>query len=189
MTIDISVWGPCCWKFLHTLSFAYPPTASRKRTKSMFTFLHSFAEQIPCAKCMHHMQQMLSEQLVNSASPHLVGRDALSRFIVDLHNQVNQRISKPQQLYADVHHAYMDAVEEQSTCGFDATVEKCTTEDDEEQAGGVEVALEDSARAARINVSSDAHDLTLLIGCAVGVLIVCVLMIVYGIWVGRSRRR
>lgn len=188
MGVDITVWGPCSWKFLHTLSFAYPVKASRKRMKSMHTFLHAFAQCLPCNVCARHMASMLQERLPQSTSEHLAGRDSLTRFIVELHNAVNERLSKPIHFYSDVYREYMhDEPTEDSLCGLEAHGEDCAVDDavDVLDAAASPTA---SARAARVNVSSDAHDLTLLISCAVGVTIVCLLMIAYGLWAGKRRR-
>ena len=87
----ISVWGPSAWNFLHTISFSFPVLPTEEERKDMEQFLLSFSKVIPCAKCRDHFSEMLQSSMHNHV---FSSRETLSRFLVHLHNKVNQRIGK-----------------------------------------------------------------------------------------------
>ena len=91
---DIAVWGPCGWNFIHAMSFAYSISPSFSERTQMFTFLHSFAQVLPCLRCRVHFIKLLNTYLPTVSSEHLETRESLVRFLVDAHNMVNKRIAK-----------------------------------------------------------------------------------------------
>lgn len=85
-------WGTSLWKGMHTCSFAYPdnPTEDDKHHfESMILGIQSF---LPCPKCQRHFAQMLQEHPIQDVWH---SRDALTQWLVMLHNKVNQRLGKP----------------------------------------------------------------------------------------------
>lgn len=108
----IASWGPAGWTFLHTVSFAYPDRPSPTQRAQMYTFLHSFADVIPCADCRMHFRKLLAD-LGPSAdeSEILESRDACSRFLVHAHNSVNARLGRVRYAYDDVRKMYTGGAE------------------------------------------------------------------------------
>ena len=105
--LSIEKWGPCGWNFLHAISFTYPKTPTLKQKTTMRAFLHSVGRVLPCPVCNTHFTKMIERELADEESPPLSGRDALSRFLVAAHNQVNARLNKRQMSYAEVVQQYM----------------------------------------------------------------------------------
>lgn len=92
--LSIESWGPKAWGLLHIGSFMYPEEPTAHERRSMFNFLHSLSDVIPCSVCRTHFTRSLAEHAPSPDSAALSGRDALSRYLVDLHNQVNARTGK-----------------------------------------------------------------------------------------------
>lgn len=104
--LSIEVWGPKAWGMLHIGSFMYPVVSSAADRQRMYSFLHSFAHIIPCERCRTHFQLSLKAHVESVDSPTLAGREALSRYVVDLHNRVNQRLGKRIWRYEDAMSLY-----------------------------------------------------------------------------------
>ena len=91
--MDTRVWGPHAWEFIHTVSFAYPENPTFQDRERYTTFFHSLAHVLPCPTCRNHFNKLLHNDL--PISKHLGSQEALSRWAVDAHNIVNERLGKP----------------------------------------------------------------------------------------------
>jgi len=104
--LDAQAWGASGWTFLHACVFSYPerdPTAAMRQ--SAFWLLRSLDHMLPCEKCAEHYRY--ATRHVTSPQHNVFNtRSALSRFYVDLHNDVNERLSKPIVSYDKVERAY-----------------------------------------------------------------------------------
>lgn len=104
---SIQSWGPAGWTYLHATSFVYPESPSEEDKWRYYEFLQHFANVIPCKLCRRHFKDMLRSNLTERhQSDPFRSRDRLSRFLVDLHNQVNERLGKRQVKYETVLHWY-----------------------------------------------------------------------------------
>lgn len=93
--LDIGVWGPNGWNFLHAVSFAYPvnPTGDERRTMS--TFLSATSKVLPCKTCCTHFANYLAYLGPNlESTKELSSRQELTKLLVDVHNTVNARLGK-----------------------------------------------------------------------------------------------
>lgn len=102
--MDTLSWGPQAWRFLHSITFAYPvknpSDAQKKQTKEFFTYLQFL---LPCPECKQHYSQLLILKPIDNA---LDSQDSLSRWLVNIHNQVNKRLGKPEMPYEIVKDKY-----------------------------------------------------------------------------------
>jgi hypothetical protein len=106
--LSIEKWGPCGWNFLHAVSFTYPKVPTLEQKKTMYAFLHTVGRVLPCPVCNTHFTQMIERELAaEELSTQLTSRDALSRFLVAAHNEVNVRLNKRQLTYDEVVQQYM----------------------------------------------------------------------------------
>lgn len=103
-----SVWGPSAWRFLHAVTFAYPEEPNADQQQAALELFHSLRFMIPCGDCCGHY---CSE--IRSSPPQVKSRDALSRWLVDLHNRVNARLGKSQYVYEAARKEYLA---EESQC-------------------------------------------------------------------------
>ena len=83
-------WGPAAWKFFETVAFGYPDNPSAAEKAAAVDFFSSLVYLLPCAKCKIHFAQNIKNLPINAES-----RDTLSRWVVDVHNIVNDSLGKP----------------------------------------------------------------------------------------------
>lgn len=97
------IWGPAAWRFLHTITFAYPdiPTIEQKRSyKLFFEQLHNV---LPCTICREHFKENLKKYPIESG---LDSKDKLVKWLIDFHNEVNKSLGKRQYSYKEVYKLY-----------------------------------------------------------------------------------
>lgn len=86
-------WGKPFWNVMHSITFTYPdnPTDDDKeRVRAFFRIIPHF---LPCSICgLHFFKEMGDHPLTDEV---LVSMDSLSRWLVELHNNVNVRLKKP----------------------------------------------------------------------------------------------
>ena len=90
-----AVWGPHGWGFIHAACFAYPETPRGEQRRAMYNFLLAIGQVLPCKECAAEWAAMLRQTLRSTRSEHLASRDALARWSVARHNDVNERLGKP----------------------------------------------------------------------------------------------
>ena len=89
-------WGPSAWKFLHTITFAYPDAPDQPTRERTYRFFEMLQHVLPCAKCRGHYR----EKFRNITSDIFRSREVLTRWLVDLHNVVNASHGKKPLSYA-----------------------------------------------------------------------------------------
>ena len=112
-----NVWGPSAWRFLHSVTFAYPDAPSKEHKEAARSLFRSLKLMLPCGDCCTHYCSGFDGDPVDN---HLHSRDALSRWLVAFHNKVNARLGKPEVQFEEAKAQY-DAEDEtcsaQTTCG------------------------------------------------------------------------
>ena len=99
--MQVSVWGPCIWTFLHTLSFNYKINPTAEDKKHYRDFILSLQYILPCGKCRENLKHNLKK--LPLTDEHLENRDTFSRYIYTLHEVVNTMLNKKSNLtYEDV---------------------------------------------------------------------------------------
>lgn len=102
--LDVRIWGPKAWEFMHAVTFAYPvENPTHEEQENMRNFFHAIGSNLPCDKCRYHFLKMLKEHPVPVQS-----RRELSEWLVDRHNDVNRRLGKPIYPYSFVEKKYID---------------------------------------------------------------------------------
>lgn len=82
------IWGPAAWKFIHSVSLAYPINPSNEEKENMLTFITILPKILPCEKCRYNcMTHMGTLQITDDI---LSSRDKLIKWFIDLHNCVNK---------------------------------------------------------------------------------------------------
>lgn len=89
--IDPKIWGKSLWTSMYAIAVSYPsdaPTGSQiLAAKKFFT---SFSELLPCEDCRLHYREYLKQ---NPVVPHLGSNANLTRWVIDLNNSVNKRVT------------------------------------------------------------------------------------------------
>lgn len=90
--MDVNFWGPSAWRFLHSITFAYPECPEAAQKKDMTQFLVALAGVLPCTFCRKHYTTWLAEHPLSDV---VNNWQNLSHWMVNLHNNVNKRHGKP----------------------------------------------------------------------------------------------
>lgn len=97
---DPKIWGPHLWYYMHYSAANYPNSPTAHQKHAMKQWLQSLSVTIPCGNCGHHFNQYIRkhqhrmDEICNS-------RETLFRFLVDIHNKVNQTHGKPAMSYKE----------------------------------------------------------------------------------------
>lgn len=100
-----SIWGPCLWHSLHTISFNYPINPYHADKIHYFNFFKSLKYVIPCKACRDNYTLNLKK--LNFGMHWFVDRYTLSKYIYELHELVNKHLNKQSNLtYEDVRNRF-----------------------------------------------------------------------------------
>ena len=97
------LWGPGAWKFLHSITFNYPKAPTSRDKEYHANFFNSLQNVIPCEKCAYHYYEHIKDDPIE---PALESRDTLVRWLIKIHNKVNEDLGKPQYTYEQVIEEY-----------------------------------------------------------------------------------
>lgn len=91
----VEFFGPCTWKTMHAVAFNYgvdPTRPSPEEENAARHFFDALKHLLPCEACGKHYQAYLEKH-----PPDVTSREALSRWVYDLHSNVNERrhVSNP----------------------------------------------------------------------------------------------
>jgi mitochondrial FAD-linked sulfhydryl oxidase len=81
--------GKSTWTFLHTTAAYYPVNPSPQHRRSMLSLLQSLPVLYPCNYCAEHLGGEMQKN-----PPDVSGRAQLSKWLCDVHNEVNERLGK-----------------------------------------------------------------------------------------------
>lgn len=103
MDYEPQEWGPSAWTFLHTVSFAYPDDPDEATRHSTRRFFETLQHVLPCANCREHYRDRFITAALRDP---FQSRDALTRWLVALHNDVNASHGKAAVAYEVVQATY-----------------------------------------------------------------------------------
>ncbi|CCW65292.1 unnamed protein product [Phytomonas sp. EM1] len=81
--------GRAGWDILHTAAATYPYQPTPAQQKAMRDFIYSWSEVYACEWCGYHMRRYLQ-----SHPPLVDDKPAITRYLCELHNDVNRRLGK-----------------------------------------------------------------------------------------------
>jgi len=81
---DTALLGRSTWTFLHTTAAYYPLRAPPDTQNNMLKLLSSLSLLYPCVPCAEDFQEKVKE-----TPPDVSGREGLSRWLCERHNEVN----------------------------------------------------------------------------------------------------
>ena len=97
------VWGPHFWYILHIVSFEYPEHPSEYDKRSYYMFYQSIGDILPCEDCRKHYKHFFHAYPIQ---PHLGGKSELVKWVIQMHNFVNEKNGKPVLTVAEVLNIY-----------------------------------------------------------------------------------
>ena len=108
-SIKPNLWGPHGWKFMHYVSLGYPENPTDDNKNRYKNFYYSLQDVLPCEKCRENYKQNINK---NPIDPHLVNKESLIKWVIDIHNQVNIELNKPTLDYQEATELYLNATED-----------------------------------------------------------------------------
>ena len=87
-----SIWGPPLWHFLHTMSFNYPCSPTKKDKQYYKQFIESLANILPCKYCRENLPKNFKQSKYSSKV--YTNRNSFSRWMFTLHETVNKMLGK-----------------------------------------------------------------------------------------------
>lgn len=94
-----TLWGPPLWDLLHYITFNYCHQDSKKVQR---LFEHHLPNLMPCKHCREHYKSYIINHPIQ-----LKNKDALSRWLVGIHNLTNKQLGKKSQEFTRVARKYM----------------------------------------------------------------------------------
>lgn len=82
-------WGPSLWKAMHAIAFTYPDKPTPEQRKDYIDFFRSLGPVLPCPSCAVHYQEYINANPIEANDT-----ESLSRWVYDLHDNVNKRNGK-----------------------------------------------------------------------------------------------
>ncbi|KAI0630669.1 ERV/ALR sulfhydryl oxidase domain-containing protein [Trametes polyzona] len=86
---DVEQLGRATWTFLHTTAAYYPDAPTMNHRVNMLSLLRALPVLYPCSVCATHLGEAMKTR-----PPDVSGRAALSRWLCEQHNEVNERLGK-----------------------------------------------------------------------------------------------
>jgi hypothetical protein len=114
--MDPNIWGPKAWFFLHTITFNYPENPSEEDKIIYSSFFNSLTNVLPCSVCANHYKENI---LKHPIEDNLDKKDDLVKWLIMIHNEVNESNSKPTLTVDEVLDYYREQYEIHSKLSVD----------------------------------------------------------------------
>jgi FAD-linked sulfhydryl oxidase len=97
--------GRASWAYLHTLAAFYPEKPSRELSDGMASFMYQYSAYYPCNYCADRTNEELDRNPPRTSSQ----RD-FSLWMCEIHNEVNERLNKPQFDCSKINERWRDGI-------------------------------------------------------------------------------
>ena len=87
--MEPNIWGPPAWTFLHSVTLNYPDIPSSEHKTNYKKFFESLGDVLPCPTCKKHYKENIIKHPIR-----LDSKDDLTKWLVDIHNKVNEKNDK-----------------------------------------------------------------------------------------------
>ena len=97
--IGPDTWGPVVWHALHYITLGYPTNPSEEKKQKYKQFFTLLSDVIPCSICATHYSENLLKMPLSDEV--LSTKESLIKWLIDVHNVVNEMTNKPIVKYKD----------------------------------------------------------------------------------------
>jgi hypothetical protein len=94
--LNTSVWGPCIWFFLHSVSFNYPLKPTEEDKVNYRNFILNLKNILPCGKCRKNLVKNFKKKPITYND--MENRNSFSKYIYDFHEIINTMLHKKSNL-------------------------------------------------------------------------------------------
>ncbi|XP_043263985.1 FAD-linked sulfhydryl oxidase ALR isoform X1 [Colletes gigas] len=88
--LDKDELGSRTWSFLHTMAAYYPDHPNEEQQSDITKFFYTFSKFYPCYVCAQDLQEQLKHY-----PPQTDSQKKLSRWLCNIHNEINRKLGKP----------------------------------------------------------------------------------------------
>lgn len=103
--MDPNVWGPHAWIFLHSITLSYPECPTEKDKDNIKNFFNNLQHVLPCGSCRTHFNNNIKKYPLTDKI--LCSKEAVVKWLVDIHNEVNILNNKSTITYNDFLYKYV----------------------------------------------------------------------------------
>ncbi len=104
--LNPSVWGRHAWIFLHSITINYPECPTHEDKQNIKNFFMILPTVLPCLKCRDHLNKNYHKHPLTEKV--LCDKDALIKWLIDVHNEINKQSGKKELSYDEVLKQYYD---------------------------------------------------------------------------------
>ena len=104
-------WGSSFWITAHTVAAGYPKTPTSEEQNKFKEYFDTFEYILPCQECRENWKLVLEQRPLTEAA--LANRITLSRWVLDVHNLVNEKLGKKPYNWKYVTHRFQGIEETQ----------------------------------------------------------------------------
>lgn len=90
-----AIWGPPLWTYLHTISFYYPWNPTSRQVNDYYQQMKLLATTLPCNLCRENYRNNIKKKHLKLTKEVFKNRYTFSKWVYDLHNEVNIHLGKP----------------------------------------------------------------------------------------------
>ncbi|KAG8876970.1 hypothetical protein FRB98_006939 [Tulasnella sp. 332] len=83
--------GRATWKLIHTMTLRFPEKPTQDERHALESYFYLLSRLYPCGECATEFQQLLKKY-----PPQTSSRKTASLWLCYVHNQVNERLKKPE---------------------------------------------------------------------------------------------
>ncbi|EIN06654.1 hypothetical protein PUNSTDRAFT_54065 [Punctularia strigosozonata HHB-11173 SS5] len=83
--------GQATWKLLHTMTLRFPEEPTPDEREALESYFYLLSRLYPCGECAAEFQQLLKK-----FPPQTSSRRSAALWLCHVHNQVNERLGKPE---------------------------------------------------------------------------------------------
>ena len=92
-------WGGPGWKFLHSVTFAYPQNPDDQTKQNYKNFFSDLKYTLPCSFCRSYYSQIIKYVCIDE---YLDSREGLTWWLFIVHNLVNRKLKRNLSTFSDV---------------------------------------------------------------------------------------
>lgn len=98
-------WGPPTWKSMHEIAIGYSNHPSEQEKYDMMLYFEMVSRILPCKECRYHFGDILKK-----SPPNVTNSCTLQTWLFNVHNEVNNRLGKPQFSVHDYQRLYCSSI-------------------------------------------------------------------------------